>query len=54
MGFALDWQEMPDNKANHLVVAREGDFQDEARAQELAEWLIEHGDALTRVFRDRV
>ena len=46
--FALEWDDSPDSKASKAVVSRHGDCLDEAKSQELDEWLATTGDAFAR------
>lgn len=52
LGFALEWDELPDAHACRIGVARtESPLSDEARWTEYFAWLAECGEKLDRVFR---
>lgn len=48
-GFQIEWDDKPGRKASKLVLSRQGDFLDEAQAQELVGWLAMTADAFARV-----
>lgn len=51
LGYALDWQELPERIASRIIVTRAGDFQDPALQDELVKWLFEKAEDFTRVFK---
>lgn len=50
LAMTLDWQELPKKKACRIVISREGDFLDEAQAQELLIWMVNTADRFAGVF----
>jgi hypothetical protein len=50
LGEKLDWQELRDRKGSRIIVTKEGDFLDEAEADELIRWMVETSDSFSRVF----
>lgn len=54
LGFHLRWPEDPETKAVHLVYAQEWDFEDRRGWPKAFAWLLQHMEALDRVFRPRV
>lgn len=55
LGFALDWQELPDAQACRIVVSLDGaSLSDESRWPEYLEWVSRHLVAMHRVFRPMV
>lgn len=48
-GFGAEGDDWPDRKADKLVISRPGELLDEARAQELVEWLVISGHTIARV-----
>lgn len=55
LGFALDWQELPDAQACRIVVSLDGaSLSDESRWPEYLEWVSRHLVAMHRVFKPMV
>lgn len=51
LGYALDWQELPERKASRIIVTRDGDFQNKVQQDELISWLVQKAEEFTKVFR---
>lgn len=51
LGYALDWQELPERKASRIIVTKSGDFQDPNEEDELVKWLFDKAEEFTRAFK---
>lgn len=51
LGYALDWQELPERKASRVIVTKSGNFQNESEQDELIAWLVSKADEFTKVFK---
>lgn len=52
LGYALDWQELPEKHACRIALWREGcPIEDESRWPEYVEWFVEHMSRFDWVFR---
>lgn len=49
LGFAVEWDPMPQHNASKLEVTRPGDIFDDAEVPELVEWFVEKTDAFAKV-----
>ena len=51
LGYALEWQELPENKASFINIKHLGDFQDEKQQDMLVKWIVDKAEEFTKVFR---
>ncbi|MEK7600068.1 MAG: DUF4268 domain-containing protein [Patescibacteria group bacterium] len=51
LGYAVDWQELPERKASRVIVTKSGNFQNESEQDELIAWLVSKADEFTKVFK---
>jgi len=50
VGLALEWHELPENKASKIVSRAPGDFRENDTASDLAEWLVTMTETFAEVF----
>jgi alkylated DNA nucleotide flippase Atl1 len=50
LGYPLEWRELRDKKVSRILTTRDGDFRNEAMAEELVGWLVAKADDFARVF----
>ncbi len=51
LGYALEWWELPENKASSINVKCSGDFQSEDQQDELVKWIVDKAEEFTKIFR---
>ena len=54
LGFAIEWQEKPDNKYSLLRVRKKADTRTPDKRPAAFEWMLQHMEAIERVFRPRI
>ncbi|MEV8176502.1 DUF4268 domain-containing protein [Cellulosimicrobium funkei] len=54
IGLELQWRNVPEHKSSQVIARKDGDWRDDAHADELAQWLVSTADKFAEVFLQRI